>query len=99
MWHFPTVAIRKNPQAELGTFLAEFLPPRNGALPLEPLARVRHAVTYRNVTVFPFRIAIAKIPRIHGAKSIKLEDFSALPVSNLTRKIARAAISEAAANL
>jgi hypothetical protein len=49
------------------------------------------------VTVFPFRIAIAKIPRIHGAKSIKLEDFSALPVSNLTRKIARAAISEAAA--
>ena len=97
MWHFPTVAIRKNPQAELGTFLAEFLPPKNGALPLEPLARVRHAVTYRNVTVFPFRIAIAKIPRIRGAKSIMLQDFSALPVSNLTRKIARAAISEAAA--
>ena len=97
MWHFPTVAIRKNPLAELGTFLAEFLPAKNGALPLEPLARVRHAVTYRNVTVFPFRIATAKIPRIRGAKSIMLEDFSALPVSNLTRKIARAAISEAAA--
>jgi A/G-specific adenine glycosylase len=97
MWHFPTVAIRKNPLAELGTFLAEFLPAKNGALPLEPLARVRHAVTYRNVTVFPFRIAIAKIPRIRGARSIMLQDFSALPVSNLTRKIARAAISEAAA--
>ena len=96
MWHFPTVAIRKNPLAELGTFLVEFLPAKNGVLPLEPLARVRHAVTYRNVTVFPFRIAIAKIPRIAGAKSIMLQDFSALPVSNLTRKIARAAISAAA---
>ena len=97
MWHFPTVAIRKNPPAELGKFLADFLPAKNGALPLEPLARVRHTVTYRNVTVFPFRIAIAKIPRIRGARSIMLEDFSALPVSNLTRKIARAAIPEAAA--
>jgi len=42
--------------------------------------------------VLPFRIAVAKIPRILGAKSIGLEDFSKLPVSNLTRKIARAAL-------
>jgi hypothetical protein len=60
----------------------------------EPLARVRHAVTYRNVTVLPFRIAVAKIPRIRGAKSVGLEDVSKLPISNLTRKLARAASSE-----
>ena len=92
MWHFPTVAIRRDAVGELRTFLADFLPTQNGALPFEPLAKVRHAVTYRSVTVLPFRIAVAKIPRIHGAKSIRLEDFAALPVSNLTRKIARAAL-------
>jgi A/G-specific adenine glycosylase len=94
MWHFPTIAIRKDALTELRVFLADVLPPENGALHLEPLAKVRHAVTYRNVTVLPFRITIAKMPRIRGAKSIRLEDFSTLPVSNLTRKIARAALAE-----
>jgi A/G-specific adenine glycosylase len=96
MWHFPTVAIRKDALAELQSFLADLLPNKNGVLALEPLARVRHAVTYRNVTVFPFRIAVAKIPRILGAKSIPLKDFSTLPISNLTRKIARAALADSA---
>lgn len=97
MWHFPTVAIRKDALTELRTFLTTVLPSGNGALRFEPLARVRHAVTYRNVTVLPFRIAIAKIPHIRGAKSIPLKDFSTLPISNLTRKIARAALSELSA--
>jgi A/G-specific adenine glycosylase len=96
MWHFPTIAIRKDALTELRVFLADVLPSENGALPLEPLAKVRHAVTYRNITVLPFRIAIAKMPRVRGAKSIRLQDFSTLPVSNLTRKIARAALAEPA---
>jgi A/G-specific adenine glycosylase len=94
MWHFPMIAIRKDAQTELQIFLAELLPNKNHGLPLEPLARVRHAVTYRNVTVLPFRIAIAEIPRIRGAKSIPLKEISMLPVSNLSRKIARAALSD-----
>jgi A/G-specific adenine glycosylase len=94
MWHFPTVAIRKDALTELRSFLADLLPHKNGVLPLEPLAQVRHAVTYRNVTVLPYRVAIAKIPRILGAKSIPLKDFSMLPISNLTRKIARAALAD-----
>ena len=73
------------------------MPAGNGGLHFEPLARVRHAVTYRNVTVLPFRIAISKIPHIRGAKSILLKDISTLPISNLTRKIARAALSESLA--
>jgi A/G-specific adenine glycosylase len=92
LWHFPTVAIRKDALAELQNSLADFLPVRNGEHQLEPLAKVRHAVTYRNVTVLPFRIAVAKIPHIRGAKSIRLEDFASVPVSNLTQKIARAAL-------
>jgi A/G-specific adenine glycosylase len=94
MWHFPTISIRKDAPTELRNYLADSLPAGNGALHLEPLARVRHAVTYRNVTVLPFRIPIAKLPRIQGARSIPLKDFSTLPVSNLTRKIARAALLE-----
>ena len=97
MWHFPTVAIRKDAVMELRSFLADFLTSKNGELPLEPLAQVRHAVTYRNVTVLPFRIAITQIPRIRGAKNIPLKEFSTLPVSNLTRKIARAALADSAA--
>jgi A/G-specific adenine glycosylase len=97
MWHFPTVAIHKDVLTELRTFLTTVLPPGNGALRFEPLDRVRHAVTYRNVTVLPFRIAIATIPRILGAKIIPLKNFSLLPISNLTRKIAHAALSESSA--
>ena len=97
MWHFPTVAIRKDAVAALRDFLAELMPVGNSGLHFEPLARVRHAVTYRNVTVLPFRIAISKIPHIRGAKSILLKDISKLPISNLTRKIARAALSESLA--
>jgi A/G-specific adenine glycosylase len=94
MWHFPTVAVRKDALMELRSFLATDLAIQASALHFEPLARVRHAVTYRNLTVLPFRIAVVKMPRIRGAKSIGLVDFSKLPVSNLTRKIARAAGSE-----
>jgi A/G-specific adenine glycosylase len=94
MWHFPTVAVRKDPRDEMREFLAAALPSTNGALLVEPLARVRHAVTYRNITVLPFRISVATIPRLRGAKVIQLKDFSTVPVSNLTRKIARVALSE-----
>jgi A/G-specific adenine glycosylase len=94
MWHFPTVAIRKDALAELRSLLEEFLSPKTATFHVLPLAKVRHAVTYRNVTVLPFRIAVAKIPHIRGAKSIRLEDFAKVPVSNLTRKIARAALGK-----
>jgi A/G-specific adenine glycosylase len=92
LWHFPTISVRNDVSAELRDYLLDSLPAGNGKLHLEPLPRIRHAVTYRNITVLPFRIPAAKIPRIPGARSIPLRDFSALPVSNLTRKIARAAL-------
>jgi A/G-specific adenine glycosylase len=97
MWHFPTIAIRDDALAELRIFLAGILPGKNGALRLEPLAKVRHAVTYRNITVLPFRITVAKLPRVTGAKTIRLEELSTVPISNLTRKIAHAALAEQAA--
>jgi hypothetical protein len=38
-------------------------------------------------------VEFKKLPRVTGAKMIPLKDFSSLPVSNLTRKVARAALA------
>ena len=98
LWHFPTTAVAKDALVELQEFLEGLL--RNGAsagLQFEPLERVRHTVTYRAVNVHAFQVGVPSLPRIRGAKILRLEDFSALPVSNLTRKIAREALSAKAA--
>jgi A/G-specific adenine glycosylase len=92
LWHFPIVSANGDPAAKLHAFLKRFFPGGgNAQWKLAPAAKVRHAVTYRDVTIFPFRINLKKLPRIPGAKYVPLHDLSALPVSNLTRKVARAA--------
>ena len=95
MWHFPTMAVSGNPAPGLRRYLknivgATALPEQFVALP-----KVRHAVTYRAINLLPFRVKFKKLPRIAGAKVILLKDFSSLPVSNLTRKVARAALESA----
>jgi hypothetical protein len=49
-------------------------------------------VTYRSITLLPFRINLKKLPQLFGAKVLPLSDLSSIPISNLTRKIARAAL-------
>jgi A/G-specific adenine glycosylase len=98
LWHFPTVAVRTDPAAELRTHLNETLPASMTAQPLqlEPLPTARHAVTYRAITLRPFRVSVAQLPRVAGAKIIPLADValpSAHAISNLTRKAARAALA------
>jgi A/G-specific adenine glycosylase len=96
LWHFPALQVRNDPAAELLQHLAELLPKlskRNTVL--EPLSRARHAVTYRNITLLPFRIRVAQLPDYRGAKITPLADVyspASLAVSNLTRKLARAAL-------
>jgi A/G-specific adenine glycosylase len=93
MWHFPTISAKENPPEQLAHHLKGFT--SNGAkhsFELTPLTKVRHSVTYRSVAIFPFRISVERLPQISGAKSILLEDLSSLPISNLTRKIGRAAL-------
>lgn len=92
MWHFPTVAVGQDPVADLRTLLAETMHASRGSFLLEPLARVRHAVTYRRITVLPYRVVVSKFPAVAGAKVLRLDEISTVPISNLTRKIARAAI-------
>jgi hypothetical protein len=96
MWHFPTVSAGNNPAGELRRYVATNIGAA-GALPLRftALEKIRHTVTYRAIRVFPFRVEFAELPDIPRAKKILLRDFATLPVSNLTRKVARAALSTA----
>jgi len=99
MWHFPTVSVTGDPSAKLRTSLRKLLRDgRNGSLRLAPAGKIRHSVTYRDITIVPFRISVKKLPRIKGARRVPLHDVtSALPVSNLTRKVARAVLAASAA--
>jgi A/G-specific adenine glycosylase len=107
MWHFPTVSVKKNAAAELRTYLSALLPAsdrrvaaddQRKATILEPLADARHTVTYRDIRLLPFRVRVARLPRIPGARIILLRELaghSSLAISNLTRKFAQAALADA----
>ncbi|HEY8715625.1 MAG TPA: A/G-specific adenine glycosylase [Candidatus Acidoferrum sp.] len=92
MWHFPTIATGKSAEKELHRYLAKYFG-IDGRVRLELLRKVRHAVTYRAITLVPFLIRLKKLPKIAGARAVGLKDISSLPVSNLTRKIAGVAIA------
>jgi A/G-specific adenine glycosylase len=102
LWHFPTIAVRTDPAAELQAHLNEILPRSMTKRPLhlEPLPPARHAVTHHAITLQPFRVSATDLPRMPGAKTILLSDVispSSLAISNLTRKAARAARATPAA--
>jgi A/G-specific adenine glycosylase len=93
MWHFPIVEAQGNTNGELRRgFERMFLSGRELRATFKPLPKVRHTVTYRAVTVFPFRISILELPKLKGAKRLPLYDLASLPISNLTRKVARLAL-------
>jgi A/G-specific adenine glycosylase len=95
MWHFPTIAVpRDRAVAELKKFVEESLfSGRSLRSELLPLKKVRHAVTYRSITIFPFRAEVEKLPRVSCARAFPLSDLSAVAISSLTRKVARAALA------
>ena len=96
LWHFPTVSVNGDPVVKLRGHLRKLqIQNQNGHLPFVRVDNVRHTVTYRSITVEPFRIAVKKLPRIKGAESVPLDEITVLPVSNLTRKVARAALAAA----
>jgi A/G-specific adenine glycosylase len=93
MWHFPMISVKADPAAEVRRYLKRMIPAAlMKPLQIFALGKVRHAVTYRSVTIFPFRIALGKLPSVQKSKIVALQEVSSLTVSNLTRKIARAAM-------
>ena len=93
MWHFPTTQVQNDPFGELHAFArSTIFAGQRFAKQFHPLPKVRHAVTFRQITLLPFRVDVAKLPRVSQAKSLPLSEISGVPVSNLTRKVARAAL-------
>lgn len=93
LWHFPTTEVRRNAPIDLRDYLQNSLfGGRKIWSTMELTARVRHAVTYRAITLQPFRINVKKFPHVPGAKILSIDELSSVPISNLTRKIARAAL-------
>ena len=101
LWHFPTILVRTDPAAELKAHLSEFFrAAHKDELELRALPAARHAVTYRAITLRPFRVTVSQLPGVAKAKTISLADVvspSSLAISNLTRKAARAALAAPAA--
>src|SRR5438445_2524426 len=64
LWHFPTVAVKRDPAAELRAHLRKILPASMAkeSLQLDSLPTARHAVTYRAITLRPFRVSVAQLP-------------------------------------
>lgn len=92
MWHFPTIPVRRRAGKELRGHVENILlGGRKLPVDLFPLKRVRHTVTYRSITVLPFLGEVSRLPRVSGSKRLALSDLASVAVSNLTRKVARAA--------
>ena len=93
LWHFPTVPVSGDSVARLRSLLRKLVPQKqNGNLRLTAAGKIRHTVTYRAITVQPYRINTKRLPRIKGAERVPLQEVTVLPVSNLTLKVARAAL-------
>jgi A/G-specific adenine glycosylase len=91
MFHFPTIAATANFPVELRRHLQRIFPKeKNRPWNLVPLGQLRHSVTYRNITIFPFFVNAAKLPHVSGSRIVAMDNLASLPISNLTRKIARA---------
>jgi A/G-specific adenine glycosylase len=94
MWHFPTIEVKDEVVKELRRFASKrIFRGRRFSWSVQEMATVRHTVTYRQITVLPFRLEARKLPRASRTKVIALDDLSSIAISNLTRKVARAAMS------
>ena len=94
LWHFPTIPVNGSPVADLGGHVRKLqIQSRNGSFHFVATEKVRHTVTYREITLEPYLIKVKNLPRIKGAEQVPLREITALPVSSLTRKVARSALA------
>jgi A/G-specific adenine glycosylase len=95
MWHFPTTPVNGDPANDLRRYLKNVLGATGLPSRFIALRKIHHAVTYRAISLLPFLVEFKKLPRVAGSRIILLKDFSSVPVSNLTRKVARAVLEAA----
>jgi A/G-specific adenine glycosylase len=95
MWHFPTTTTRSggSESGDLGRFVKKTLGERAvRSAKLAGAGTVKHTVTFRNITVEVFLVSVRKLFVSNGTRVLPLDDLSLVPISNLTRKVARAAL-------
>jgi A/G-specific adenine glycosylase len=95
MWQFPAVEVARHAKDELATHLGQSLDIDSASLDLEPLPHAHHGVTFRNITLLPFLVRVARLPKRPRTRVLALENLTKLPVSSATRKIAAAALPRA----
>src|ERR1700730_8060179 len=78
MWHFPTTAVSGDPASDVRRYLKNVMGTKGLPSQFVALPKIRHAVTYRAISLLPFRVQFKNLPRIAGAKVILLKDFSLL---------------------
>ena len=98
LWHFPTAAADGEGIRALRQLFAKQLKMTGEKAVFEPLSTVRHTVTYRRIEVSPFLVRVSKLPRTGGSRTIALNAVLDEPISNLTRKVARAALAKVGAD-
>ncbi|HEV2615721.1 MAG TPA: A/G-specific adenine glycosylase [Candidatus Acidoferrales bacterium] len=109
LWQFPAVAIAANGNSAHHPARGSSDAPANGATnelaehlgaslgissqPLTPLPVASHTVTFRRITLAPFLVRVARLPKRAGCRTLPLANLARLPVSSATQKIARAALN------
>jgi A/G-specific adenine glycosylase len=89
MWQFPAIQVNRHAKSELEKYFAEsFAMPH---IKFEELPSARHGVTFRNITLLPFRARVAQLPKIPRTRVISLKNLNKIPISSATRKLAAAA--------
>lgn len=92
LWHFPTVSANGDGATDLLQMFAQQFKLKDLGASYEPLPKVKHTVTYRRIEVSPLLVRVQRLPRASGTKTIELSAVLEQPISNLTRKVARAAL-------
>jgi len=64
----------------------------------QELPPIRHTVTFREVTLLPFLMRVARLPHLPGSRTVLLGAIQRSPVSSATKKIAAAALQFLAPN-
>jgi A/G-specific adenine glycosylase len=96
--HFPTVSAPANSRQALEQLLRRELRVKSAkSIRPELLDKVRHTVTYRAISIAAYLIRVKELPKISGAQHVPLIETQSLPISNLTRKIARTALKHLSA--
>jgi A/G-specific adenine glycosylase len=92
LWHFPAISSGDSEQALKQLLHRELRIKSVTSIRPERLDKVRHTVTYRTISIAAYLIHAKQLPKISGAQHLPLDEIQSLPISNLTRKIARAAL-------